>query len=141
MHHEGHKRPDSDYESDSDSTGHGHHTFIIDIATESDTERLNGTAGLLASKQTHYAGSGDAVGDVNGFEQECDLLSKDPWAPFTTAHYFKMASWFIQNEVSKSQINEYCTNRLGTSSLASYDSMHTLENHHRILDPYSAYLQ
>ena len=39
---------------------------------------LNGTPGLLAGKKTHYEGSGEAVGDINGFEQECDILSKDP---------------------------------------------------------------
>ena len=54
---------------------------------------------------------------------------------------FHLASWFIQNIVCKSQIKEYFTNRLGTSSLAGYNSMHSLENHLRILDPYSAYLQ
>ena len=102
---------------------------------------LSGTPGSLPGKLTHYEGSGEAVGDVNGFEQESDILSKDPWAPFMSAHGFKLASWFIQNTVSKSQINEYFTNRLSNSSLAGYNSMHTLENHLRILDPYSAYMQ
>ena len=141
LHHEGHERPDSDYESDLDSTGRGHDAFTDDIANESDTEMLNGTQGSLAGQETHYEGSGEAVGDVNGFEQECDILSKDPWVPFTSAHGFKLASWFIQNKVSKSQINQYFTNRHGTSLLAGYNSMHTLENHLRILDPYSVYLQ
>ena len=97
LHHEGQKRPDSDYESDLDSTGRGHDAFTDDIANESDTEMLNGTPGSLASQQTHYECSGEAVGDVNGFEQECNILSKDPCAPFTSAHGFKLASWFIQN--------------------------------------------
>ena len=140
LHPEGHQRPDSDYESDPDSSGRDHDTFIDDRANESDTEMLCGTPGSLAGKQKHYEGSGEAVGDVKGFEQECDILSKDPWAPFTSAHSFKLASWFIQNKVSKSQINEYFKNHLGNSSLAGYNSMHTLENHLRILDPYSAYL-
>ena len=95
MDHEGHERSDSDYESDLDSTGRGHDTFIDDIANESDTEILNGTPGSLAGQQTHYEGSGEAVGHVNGFEQECDNLSKDPWAPFTREHGFKLAPWFI----------------------------------------------
>ena len=139
--HEGHKRPDSDCESDLDSTGRGHDAFIDDIANESDNEMLNGTPVSLAGQQTHYEGSGEAVGDVNGFEQECDILSKDPWAPFTIAHGFKLASWFIQNKVPKSQINKYFTNRLSTSSSAGYNSMHALENQLPILDPYIAYLQ
>ena len=141
MHHEEHERPDSDYQSDPDSSGRDHNAFIHDIANESDTEMLSGTPGSFAGKQTHYEGSGEAVGDINGFEQECDILSKVPWAPFTSAHGFKLASLFIQNKVSKSQINEYFKNRLSNSSLAGYNSMYTLENYLRILDPYSAYLQ
>ena len=48
LHHERHERPDSDYESDPDSTGREH-----DALTECDTEMLNGTSGPLAGKQTH----------------------------------------------------------------------------------------
>ena len=143
LHPEGHERQDSDYESDLDSAGSEHNAFIDDIANVSDTEREieNGTPGSLAGKETQYEGSGEAVGDVNRFEQESDGLSDDPWAPFTSAHGFKLASWFIQNKVSRSQINESFTNGLGNSALAGYNSMHTLENHLRILDLYSAYLQ
>ena len=141
LHHEGHEGPVSDYESCPDSSGRDHDAFIDDIADESDTEMLSGSPGSLAGKLTHYEGSGEAVEEVNRFEQECDIQSQDPWAPYTSAHGFKLASWFIQNKVSKSQINEYFTNRLGNSSLAGYNPMHTLENHLRILDPYRAYLQ
>ena len=141
LHQEEHERRDSDYESDPDSARRENDAFNDDIANTSDTEIPNGTPGSLAGKETHYEGSGEAVGDVNGFEQECDNLSEDPWAPFTSAHGFKLASWFIQNKVSKSQIKEYFTNGLGNSALAAYNSMHTLENHLRILDPCSAYLQ
>ena len=136
LHHEGHEGPDSDYESDPDSTGREHDTF-----NESDTEMLNSTLGPLAGKLTHYEGSGETVPDVNGFDQACDNLTEDPWSPFTSAHGFKLASWFIQSKVSKSQINEYFTNGLGNSALVGYNSKHTLENYLRILDPYSAYLQ
>ena len=100
FHHEGNERPDSDYESDPDSNGREHDAF-----NKSDTEMLNGTPGPLAGKQTHYEGSGEAFRDVNGLEQDCNDLSEDPWAPFTSGHGFKLASWFIQNKVSKSQIN------------------------------------
>ena len=100
LYHKGHERPDSDYESDPDSSGCDQDAFVAGSANESDTEMLSGTRGSSAGKQTNYEGSGEAVGDVNGFEQECDILSKDPWAPFTSAHSFKLASWFIQNKVS-----------------------------------------
>ena len=137
---EGHERPDSDYQSDPESSRRDHDGFIHDIANETHTEMHSGTPGSLAGKHTHYEPSGEVVGDVNRFEQECDILSKDQWAPFMTAHGFKLASWFIQNKVSKSPIHEYFTNRLHNSWLAGYNSMHTLENHLRTLDPYSAYL-
>ena len=138
---EGHERRDSDYKSDPDSARGEQDTFNDDIANASDTEIPNGTPGSLAGKETHSEGSREAVRDVNGFEQDCDNLSEDPWAPFTNGHWFKLASWFIQNKVSKSQINEYFRNGLANSAFAAYNSMHTLENHLQILDPESAYLQ
>ena len=115
LHHEGHECLHSDYISDPDSSWGNHDSFIDDIANESDTKMLTGTPGLLASKETHSEGSREAVGDVNGFEQEGDIRSKDLWAPFTSAHILKMASWFIHNKVCKSQIHEYFTNHLGNS--------------------------
>ena len=59
LHHEGHERPDSDYQSHPDLTGREH-----DALNESDTHMLNSTPGPLASKQTHYEGSGEAVREV-----------------------------------------------------------------------------
>ena len=141
VHQKGHQRRDSDYESDSDTAGHEHDAYYDDIAIASDTHIPNGSPGLLSGKQTHYDRSGEAVGDVTGFEQECNDLSENPCAPFTSAHRFKLASWFIQNKVSKSQINEYFTNGLAISALAGYNSMHTLEDHLWILDLFSVYLQ
>ena len=87
LHHEGHERPDSDYQYDLDSSGREHDAF-----KESDTEMLNGTPGRLAGKPTHYKGSGEAVRDVNGFEQECDDPSENPWAPFTSGTF---SNWHL----------------------------------------------
>ena len=78
LHQEGHQRRDSDYESDPDSARHEHDVFNDDIANASDTEIPKSTPSSLAGKETHYEGYGEAVGDVNGFEQECDDLSEDP---------------------------------------------------------------
>ena len=133
-HQEGHERRNSNYESDPESARRKHDAFNDDIANASDTEIPNSTTGSLAGKERHYEGSGEAVGDVNGFEAECDDLSEDPWAPFKSVHGFKLASWFIQNKVSKSQINEYFTTGLGNSALAAYNLIHTMENPLRILD-------
>ena len=92
LHQEGHKCRDFDYASDPDSAGREHDAFNDNIANVSDTEIPNSTPGSLAGKETHYEGSGEVVADVNGFEQECDDLSEDPWAPFTSAQGFKLAS-------------------------------------------------
>jgi hypothetical protein len=88
-----------------------------------------------------YEGAGESIGDVKGFEQEQSNLCQHPWSPFSSAHGFKLASWFIEGKVPKSRINEYFSSGLGNASSAGYSSMHTLENLLQALDPHSAYLQ
>ena len=78
LHQEGHQRRDSYYESDPDSAGPEYDAFNDDIANASHTEIPKSTPGSLAGKETHYEGYREAVGDINGFEQECDDLSEDP---------------------------------------------------------------
>lgn len=129
---------DSDYESDPDPTGHELDAFT---AHQSDTEIPDDSTSSLPGRQEHYPRAGEAIRDVEGFEQEHSNLCEDPWAPFSSAYGFKLASWFIQGKVPKSRINEYFSSGLGNSTLAGYSSMHTLENHLRSLDPYSPYLQ
>ena len=104
LHQERYKLWNFHYESDPDSAGREHQAFNDNTANASDRggERANRTPALLASKEIDYVSSGGAVGDINSFEQECDDLSEDPWALFTSAHDFKQVSWFIQNKVSKS---------------------------------------
>jgi len=138
--HEGHLRLDSDYESDPDPTGHAYGAFD-NISHESDTEILNETASPLPSKPMPYEGAGESIGDVKGFEQEQSNLCQHPWSPFSSAHSFKLASWFIKGKVPKSRIKEYFSSGLGNASSAGYRSMHTLENLVQALDPHTAYLQ
>jgi len=137
-HPEASELQDFDYESDPDPTGHELDAFT---AHESDTEIPDDSTSLLPGRQEHYPPAGEAIGDVNGFEQENSNLCEDPWAPFSCAQGFKLASWFIQSQVPKSRINEYFSSGLGSSALVGYSSMHTLENHLRLLDPHSSYLQ
>lgn len=141
LHDEVHQRPDSDYESDRDPTGRTYNTFSEDITHESDAEVRDQNTSCPAREPTHYDGAGDEIGDVNGFHLEEKNLCDDPWAPFSSAHGFKLASWFIQGKVPKSRINGYFSSGLGNPASAGYSSMHTLENHLRFLDPYSPYLQ
>ena len=141
-HNEPRERPDSDYESDpaSDPTGY-ERDAINDLTYDSDTKALNDNMSSSAARQTHYERAGEAIGDVNGFEQEHSNLCKNPWAPFTSAKGFKLASWFLESKSSKSQINDYFANGLGDAASVGYSSMYTLENLLRSLDPYGPYLQ
>jgi len=123
---------DSDYESDPDPTRHELDSFT---AHESDTEIPDDSTSSLPDRPEHYPRAGDTIGDVVRFEQENSNLCEDPWAQFSCAQGFKLASWFIQSKRLKSQINEYFSSGLGSSALVSYSSMHTLENHLRSLDP------
>jgi len=139
LHHpEASELQDSDYESHPDPTGPELDAFT---AHKSDTKIPNDSTSSLPGRQEHYPRAGEAIGDVDGFEQENSNLCEDPWAPFSCAQGCKLASWFIRSKVPKSRINEYFSSGLGSSALVSYSSMHTLENHLRSLDPHSLYLQ
>ena len=69
------------------------------------------------------------MGDVEWYEKEHRDLCEAAWAPFTSAEEFKLASWFIESQVSKSQINNYFSNGPGNPASVGYSSMHTFENH------------
>ena len=135
------EHPDSDYESDPEPTGPEHDVLSGDVVYKSDTEVLNNTASFSGGQQTHLPGAGEAIGNVNGFEQEISNLCDDPWAPFPSGQGFRLASWLLESKVPKSRINEYFASGLGNSESVGYGSMHTLEKHLRELDPYSRYLQ
>jgi len=73
------ERPDSDYESDPEPAGPEHNLLSGDVVYKSDTEVLNNTASFSSGQQRHFPESGEAIGDVNGFEQEISNLCDDPW--------------------------------------------------------------
>ena len=132
------ERQDSDCESDPGPPGSDPNAFYWDIAYKSDTEGLDdATTSPSASKQIPYKGAGEATGDVHGFEHAYSNLCEDPWAPFNSLQGFKLASWFIEGKVSKSRINQYFLSGEGDAESVAYSSMHTLENHLWLLDPYS----
>ena len=122
---------DADYKSDPDPTGHELDAFT---AHQCDTEIPDDSMPCLPGRQEHYPCTGEAIGDVDGFEQEHINLCEDQWAPFSSAYGFKLVSWFILGKVTKWRINEYLSSSLGNSMLVDYWSMHTLENHLRSLD-------
>ena len=135
-HQEASELRDSDYESDPDPTGHELDAFTAHLSDIPDDSTSS-----LPGRQEHYPRAREAIGDIEGFEQEHSKLCEDPWAPFSSAHAFKLTSWFIQGKVPKSRINEYFSTGLGNSTVVGYSSMHTLENHLWSLHPYSPYLQ
>jgi len=93
--------PDSDYESDPEPTGCEHDLLDADVVYESDTEVLNNSASFCGGQQAHFPGAGEAIGDVNEFEQEIRLrnLCYDPWAPFPSGQGFRLASWLLESKV------------------------------------------
>jgi len=106
-----------------------------------DTEIPDDSMSSLPGSEEYYPRAGDAIGDIDGFEQENSNLCEDPWAPFSCKQGLKLASWFIQSRVSKSRMNEYFWGGLGSSVLVGYSSMPTLENRLRSLDPHRLYLE
>ena len=141
LHQEGQARLDSDYESEPEPTGRELDGYRDDITHEFDTEILGDSTSSLRARQKHFERAGNTIRDVNGFEREHHNLCNDPWAPFTSASSFKLASWLIQTKVSKSQINEYFSSDLGDLTTDDYCSMYTFENYLLFLDLDRAYLQ
>jgi len=90
--------PDSDYNSDPEPTRREHDVLSGDVVYECDTEVLNNTASCSGGQQRHFPGAREAIGDVNGFEQEISNQSDDPWAPFPSGQGFRLASWLLQVE-------------------------------------------
>lgn len=135
------ERTDSDYESDPGPGGCMPDATSDDVAQESDAEVLDVPTASMGSRPTVYPGAGQPIGEVDLFDEGENILSEHPWAPFTSAQDFKLASWFVRGKVSKSRINEYFSSGLGNSASGDFCSTHTLENYLRILDPCSSYLQ
>jgi len=58
------------------------------------------------AQQGHYTDTGEAIGDVQGYEDDSSYVCENPWTPFTSGQGFKLASWFIESKVEKSRIND-----------------------------------
>ena len=80
---------DSDYESDPDPTGHELDAYT---AHQSDTEIPDDFTCSLPGREEHYPHAREAIGDVEGSEQDLSNLCADPWEPFSSAYGFKLAS-------------------------------------------------
>jgi len=118
-------RQDSDYESDPGPAGSEPDEFCCDIAYESGTEVFDDSRSPSASKQIHYKGAGQVIGDVDGLAHENSNLRDDPWAPFNSEQGFKLASWFIAGKVSKTRVNQYFSSGLGDAESVGYSAPST----------------
>ena len=58
----------------------------------------------------HYTDAGEAMGDIQGYQEDNRYLCENLCAPFTSGKGFQLASWFFESKVPKSQINDYFTN-------------------------------
>jgi len=133
----------SDYESDpaGDTAGSERDAPDDTLRREPKTEVLEDNTYPVAAEQEDYPGAEKAIGEVKEYKEACRDLCENPWAPFASAQGFKLASWFLENKVSKTRINDYFSNGIGNTTSVGYSSMPTLENLLRHLDPYSPYLQ
>ena len=133
--------PDSDQESDPEPTGLEQDLLSGDVVYESDTKVLNNTASFSGGPQMLFPWAGEAIAEVNGFEQEISNLCDDPWAPFPCSHGFRLTSWLLESKVPKLRINKYFASGLGNCESVGYGSIQRLEKQLWELDPYSRYLQ
>jgi len=103
------KHSDSDYESDpaGDTAGSERDAPDDTLRREPETEVLEDNTYPVAAEQEEYPGAGEAIGEVKEYKEGCRDLCENPWAPFASAQGFKLASWFIERKVSKTQINDY----------------------------------
>ena len=79
-HQEASELRDSDYESDPDPTRHELEALTAHLSDIPD----DSTSSLLG-RQEQYPHAGEAIGDVDGFEQEHSKLCEDSGAPFCSA--------------------------------------------------------
>ena len=106
------QQPDSarDDKSDParDPAGNEHDSPYDTLIHESDMEALDSedSTSSVAAEQEDYQRTGEAIGEVRGYLEECSNLCEEPWAPVSFAQGFKLVSWFIESKVSKTRGNE-----------------------------------
>jgi len=135
---------DSDYESDHRLEIPDFHTAsgeIDDMPNDSDTEDVSHPLVCVHPwGQETIPGAGKPLGEVAGYTELNKAMTDDPWSPFSAEDNFNLASWFVQSKVTKSQINAYFAESLGSMDSRSCWFTYTLRQHLVILDPFYEYL-
>jgi len=78
-----------------------------------------------------HPSAGIAVGNAACVQEDADKLLQDPYTPFSGPAEFKLARWFVNSNIPKTQINEYFNQGLGKSADIGYTSGYTF---HQLLD-------
>jgi len=97
-------------------------------------------AGGRPSSQEIIPGTGRLRGDVVNYTELNLATTNDPWSAFSSEADLNLASWFVQNNVAKSQIDAYFADGLGGTDARSFRSAYTMRQHLDELDPFSDYL-
>jgi len=108
------ERPDSDYQSEqSNHPGAYKGDEIPNMPMKNTNTKASEEHTSERPQQNHYTDTGEAIGDVQEYQEDHTFLFKNPWVPFTREQDFKLASWFIESKIPKSRINYYFTYRVG----------------------------
>jgi len=124
---------DSDYESDPEleiEDQGAYNEIENDRQYGSDAEDPSEPQALRGPySQEIIAGAGRPLGDVANYTELNLATTNDPWGPFSSGADFNLASWFVWNKVSKSQIDPYFANGLGGPDARSFRSTYTMRQH------------
>lgn len=78
---------------------------------ESDTESNNQDPTLERTQfnlaTIIYKGAGEPLFSTTGYYESSKTLLIDPWQPFKSAEEFQLSRWFLQSNVSQSQIHGF----------------------------------
>jgi len=131
---------DSDYESDPGLQIADIHTAsgeIDDIHNDSDTEEVSHpSVHARHSGQETIPSAGRPLGEVASYPELNKAMTDYPWSPFSSEDDFNLASWVVQSEVAKSQIDACLAQGLGGMDSRSFWSAYTLRQYLDVLDPF-----
>ena len=135
---------DSDYESDPAILSHdlrSEQERVGDMENDSDSEGVSRRpdTSIPWSRQT-IPDASRPLGDVTGYEEHNQAMLEEPWSPFSSKRDFNLASWFMQNKVARTRIDDYFGNGLGGMEGGSFRSSYSLEKQLATLDPFREYL-
>ena len=92
------------------------------------------------SSQESIPGARRALSDIAGYTELNEAMIDDPWNPFSSEGDFNLASWLVRSKVSKSEIDTYFAEALGSIDARSFWSAYTLQQELDVLATLGEYL-